>query len=59
VHRKELGDDLLCSPDELSAIVTDGSLETPLADNYKVPILSWDDTATIANFIEKNFVLNR
>jgi len=59
VHRKELGDDLLCSPEELSAIVTDGSLETPLADNYKVPILSWSDTAAIADFIEKNFVLNR
>jgi molybdopterin molybdotransferase len=59
VHRKELGDDLLCSPEELSAIVTDGSLDTPLADNYKVPILSWAGTAAIADFIEKNFVLNR
>jgi molybdopterin molybdotransferase len=57
VHRKELGDDLLCSPEELSAIVTDGSLDTPLADNYKVPILSWADTAAIADFIEKNFML--
>jgi len=59
VHRKELGDDLLCSPEELSAVVTDGSLETPLADNYKVPVLSWADTPAIADFIEKNFVLNR
>jgi len=56
VHRKELGDDLLCSPEELSAIVTDGSLDTPLVDNYKLPILSWVDTAAIADFIEKNFV---
>ncbi len=56
VHRKELGDDLLCSPEELSAIVTDGSLDTPLADNYKVPIISWADTAAIADFIEKNFL---
>jgi molybdopterin-guanine dinucleotide biosynthesis protein MobB len=59
VHRKELGDDLLCSPEEVSAIVTDGSLDTPLADGYKVPILSWADTAGIADFIEKNFVLNK
>jgi molybdopterin molybdotransferase len=58
VHRKELGDDLLCSPEELSAIVTDGPLDTPLADNYKLPILSWADTAAIADFIEQNFVLN-
>jgi molybdopterin-guanine dinucleotide biosynthesis protein B len=59
VHREELGNDLLCSPEELSAIVTDGSLDTPLADSYKMPILSWADTAAIADFIEKNFVLNR
>jgi molybdopterin molybdotransferase len=56
VHRKELGDDLLCSPEELLAIVTDGSLDTPLADSYKLPILSWADTAAIADFIEKNLV---
>ncbi len=56
VHRKELGDDLLCSPEELSAIVTDGSLDTPLADKYRVPILSWADTAAIADFIEKNLL---
>jgi molybdopterin molybdotransferase len=59
VHRKELGNDLLCCPEELSAIVTDGALDTPLADGYKLPILSWADTASIADFIEKNFVLNR
>ncbi len=59
VHRKELGNDLLCSPEELSAIVTDGSLDSPLANTYRVPILSWADTAGIADFIEKSFVLNR
>lgn len=59
VHRKELGNDLLCSPEELSAIVTDGPLDTPLADSYKVPILSWADTAAVADFIEKNFMSNR
>jgi len=51
VHRKELGDDLLCSPEELSAIVTDGSLATDIAQ------LPWGDTVTVADFIEKNFVL--
>ena len=56
VHREELGTDLLCSPEELSAIVTDGSLDIPIADSYKVPILSWADTASIADFIDKNFV---
>jgi len=51
VHRKELGDDLLCSPEELSAIVTDGSLDTDRAQ------LPWGDTVAVADFIEKNFVL--
>ena len=51
VHRKGLGDDLLCSPEELSAIVTDGSLDTD------IPQLPWGDTVTVADFIEKNFVL--
>ena len=51
VHRKELGDDLLCSPEELSAIVTDGSL------NADVPQLS-NDTQAIADFIEKNFLFH-
>jgi molybdopterin molybdotransferase len=50
VHRKELGDDLLCSLEELSAIVTDGSLDTD------IPQLPWGDTVTVADFIEKNFV---
>ena len=52
VHRKKLGDDLLCSPKELSAIVTDGSLD------MDTPQLPWGDTVAIADFIEKNFVLN-
>ena len=51
VHKKELGDDLLCSPEELSAIVTDGSLDTDIVQ------LPWGDTVTVADFIEKNFVL--
>jgi len=50
VHKKELGDDLLCSPEELSAIVTDGSLDTD------IPQLPWGDPVTVADFIEKNFL---
>jgi len=59
VHRKELGNDLLCSPEELSAIVTDGPLDAPLVDSQKPPILNWADTAAVADFIEKSFVSNR
>ena len=51
VHRKELGDDLLCSPGEISAVVTNESLDTD------IPQLTWGDTVAIADFIEKNFVL--
>jgi molybdopterin-guanine dinucleotide biosynthesis protein MobB len=58
VHRKELGDDLLCSPEELWAVVTDGSLDTLVADRRKLPTFTWGDTAAIADFIEKSFVLN-
>jgi molybdopterin-guanine dinucleotide biosynthesis protein B len=50
VHRKELGDDLLCSPEELSAIVTDGSLDIDITQ------LPCGDTVAIADFIEKNFL---
>ncbi len=57
VHRKELGNDLLCSPEELSAIVTDGPLDTPLVDSHRVPVLSWADTAGVADFIEESFAL--
>jgi len=56
VHRKELGDDLLCSPEELLAVVTDGSLDTLVADNRRPPVFRWGDTATIADFIERNFL---
>jgi molybdopterin molybdotransferase len=53
VHRKELGDDLLCSPEELSAVVTDGRLDT------RIPQLPWGDAAAVADFIENNFVLKK
>lgn len=58
VHRKELGDDLLCSLEELSAIVTDGSLDALLANSCKLPVFRWGDTVALADFIERNFVLN-
>jgi len=50
VHRKELGDDLLCSPGELSAIVTDAPLATDVAQ------FPWGDTVAVADFIEKKFL---
>jgi len=50
VHRKELGDDLLCSPQELSAIVTDAPVDIDITQ------LPWSDTVAIADFIEKNFL---
>lgn len=56
VHRKELGDDLLCSPKELLAVVTDGSLDTLVANNHRLPVFRWGDTATIADFIQRNLL---
>ena len=56
VHRKELGDDLICSPEELLAIVTDSPTDTLIADGFKLPVFRWSDTAAIADFIEKNFL---
>jgi molybdopterin molybdotransferase len=57
VHRKELGDDLICSPEELLAVVTDAPLDTLIDDGFKLPVFTWSDTVAIANFIEKNFML--
>jgi molybdopterin-guanine dinucleotide biosynthesis protein B len=56
VHREELGSDLLCSPGELLAIVSDGSLDTSTADSHKAPTFRLGDTVAIADFVEKNFV---
>lgn len=50
VHRKELGEDLLLSPKELIAIVSDEPLE---AD---VPQFSWEDIEAIASFIEDRLI---
>ncbi|MBE0431420.1 MAG: molybdopterin-guanine dinucleotide biosynthesis protein B [Dehalococcoidia bacterium] len=51
VHRKELGDDLSCAPEELSAVVADGSLNTSVVQFGR------SDTTAIADFIENTFVL--
>ena len=51
VHRKELGDGLLCSAKELCAIATDEPMDT---DVSQLPLA---DTQAIADFIEKNFLL--
>jgi molybdopterin-guanine dinucleotide biosynthesis protein B len=51
VHRKEFGEDLLCSTKELSAIVTDGLVDTD------VPQFRLTDTQAVADFIEENFIL--
>ena len=50
VHRKAFGDDLLCSREELSAVVTDAPLDIDIAQ------LSWGDTGAVADFIEKSFL---
>ena len=50
VHRKAFGDDLLCSREELSAIVTDTPVDTDITQ------LPWGDTVAVADFIENNFM---
>jgi molybdopterin-guanine dinucleotide biosynthesis protein MobB len=51
VSRRELGEDLVCPPQILSAIVSDEPLD------IDVPRFSLGDTSAIADFIEQNFVL--
>jgi molybdopterin-guanine dinucleotide biosynthesis protein MobB len=50
VHRKELGEELVCPAAVLSAIISD---ETLAVD---VPLFSFNDIKNIADFIEKNFL---
>jgi len=50
VHRRELGEGLVCPPQILSAIVTDEPLD------IDVPQFHPNDIQAIADFIEKNFV---
>lgn len=51
VHRRELGDELLCSVESLRAVVTDGVLE-----GCDLPRLPLGDEAAVADFIEENFI---
>ncbi|OGO04720.1 MAG: molybdopterin-guanine dinucleotide biosynthesis protein B [Chloroflexi bacterium RBG_13_54_9] len=50
VHRKALGEGLLCSPDELIAIATDEHLDIPVWQ------CSLDDIPKLTNFIEQTFL---
>ncbi|MEA3442824.1 MAG: molybdopterin-guanine dinucleotide biosynthesis protein B [Chloroflexota bacterium] len=50
VHRKELGEELVCPAAVLSAVISD----EPLA--VDVPLFSFNDIKNIADFIEKNFL---
>ncbi len=50
VHRKEQGDNLLCSDEELLAVVTDTPLDTD------VPQFVWGDVTGVANLIEEKFL---
>jgi molybdopterin molybdotransferase len=52
VHRKALGDDLLCSSEELSAVVTDAPLGADVAE------LPWGNATAVADFIERNFIMS-
>jgi len=53
VHRRELKEGLLCTPEELMAIVTDEPLEADL------PQFPWQDVSGIANFIEERLIAKR
>jgi molybdopterin molybdotransferase len=57
VHRQELADGLLCSPGELSAVVTDAPLDSLKTSSPELSAFRWDDTAAIADFIVKNFLI--
>jgi molybdopterin-guanine dinucleotide biosynthesis protein MobB len=50
VYKRELGEDLLCPAEELSAIITDEPLDVGL------PQLPTTDIGAIVDFIEENFV---
>lgn len=50
VHRSELGEDLICTPDEIHAVISDAHL--PL----DIPQFGGGDIEGIANFIEHNIL---
>ena len=53
VHRKELGSDLYCSPQQLLAVVTDEPLE------MSIPQYSMEDIKGVADLIEQRFLGDR
>ncbi len=53
VHRKEMGEGLICSPGELFALVTDEKLDLPF------PQFSWDDVPGLADAIEERFLARK
>jgi len=50
VHRKELGNDLLCPPEELLALVSDEKMDV------STPQFAADDVKGLADFIERRFL---
>jgi len=50
VHRRELGNDLLCSPEELLALVTDERMDV------SIPQFSSEDVKGLAGLIESKFL---
>ncbi|RLC76146.1 MAG: molybdopterin-guanine dinucleotide biosynthesis protein B [Chloroflexi bacterium] len=53
VYRQGVGDELLCSSDELVAVVTDVALDIP------VPQFDLNDVSGLADFIEEKFLKHR
>ncbi len=53
VHRRAVGGELLCSPHELLAVVTDEPLNIP------VPQFSFDETEALVDLIEKEALAKR
>jgi molybdopterin-guanine dinucleotide biosynthesis protein B len=53
VHRKVVGGELLCSPQELLALVTDEPLNMP------VPQFSFEEIGALADLIEEKFLKRR
>ena len=50
VYRRELGEDMVCRPEELMAVVTDDELQ------FDLPQFSFSDIALISDFIEKEII---
>lgn len=53
VHRPELGDDLICNPAEVWAVVSDAPLQVP------VPVFPWGSVPALADMIVRTFPLSR